>query len=117
MLCPSGGGHRGPPVQDGRRQRLAQLAGLEGLVTQQELGLPENQWRVIQSPGTIDRRDEMTRIFAIVATILLTALASFAQGNPQRTGRFPGEQAQQTQQPQQSEQGQQQRRAPLPEEK
>jgi carboxypeptidase C (cathepsin A) len=59
----------------------------------------------------------MTRIFAIVATILLATLASLAQGNPQRTGRFPGEQAQQTQQPQQSEQGQPQRRAPLPEEK
>src|SRR5262245_30403173 len=59
----------------------------------------------------------MRRICAIVATILLTAVMSLAQGNPQRTGRFPGEQSQQTQQSQQSEPGQQQRRAPLPEEK
>jgi carboxypeptidase C (cathepsin A) len=56
----------------------------------------------------------MNRIFAAGITMLLTASIAFAQGNPQRGGRFPGEQAQQAQQPPQTEQA---RRGPAPEEK
>ncbi|MFY9571437.1 MAG: peptidase S10 [Blastocatellia bacterium] len=60
-----------------------------------------------------------SRIFAGGIASLLIALSALAQGNPQRTNRFP-EQQPQTQQPQQGTEQQQQgqqRRAPVPEEK
>jgi carboxypeptidase C (cathepsin A) len=53
-------------------------------------------------------------IFVGITTSLITAL-TLAQGNPQRGGRFPGEQQQTP--PQTAEQGQPQRRLPPPEEK
>ena len=59
----------------------------------------------------------INRVLAPGILLLLTAALAMAQGNPQRTGRFAGEQQAQPQQ-QQPEQGQpQQRRLPPPEEK
>ncbi|HEU4388887.1 MAG TPA: peptidase S10 [Blastocatellia bacterium] len=60
----------------------------------------------------------MKRIIVVGMTTSLIAASALAQGNPQRSGRFPGEQQppQQTQS-QQTEQGQAQRRLPPPEEK
>src|SRR5262245_36438711 len=60
------------------------------------------------------------RILALAMTMVVVAVAALGQGNPQRTGRFPGDQQQQPQQTTQQQQpadGAQQRRLPPPEEK
>jgi carboxypeptidase C (cathepsin A) len=60
----------------------------------------------------------MSRIVGAGITVPLAVCITLAQGNPQRTGRLPGEQQQPPpQQTQQTDQGQQQRRLPPPEEK